>query len=627
MVNKLETCNQQVIQHLKKSRYFTNIPDNLFNQLISVLTHHRYKADQTILLQGQSNEQIHFLLNGRVGIYVDHEYVMSLTRNGDVFGEMSVIANQPVSADVITLSDVETLVLNAAYIRKNLDNLTKLDYFLAQLFSRMLTEKLWMSSRKAKQFEEANRSLIQAHLQLKLALTEQNNTNLDLSNQKKLLEQAKRASDYRAKIVMDSTAESIFGLDLDGICIWANPACARMTGYTQVADLLGRNMHSILHPARWDGTLYPAEGSHIYQVFKEGMGTHVEDEILTRKDGSRFAAEYWVYPIKEQNAIVGAVVSVLDITERKKTEDALKESKRLLEIKTKELEKANLDLKETQSRIIHQEKMASIGQLAAGVAHEINNPVSFVKSNLSSLKQFSESIHAFFMESDVMSKDFKKADSTDNERNSRMKKTKFSLMLASLGDLVNDSLEGVDRVEKIVKNLRTFSHMDKAEQTLSNINKGIESTLHIVWNELKYKAQVNQDLGDIPLVQCCLPELNQVFMNILVNASHAIEQDGTINIKTWHDAHYISIEITDNGSGIPLANIDKIFEPFFTTKEIGKGTGLGLSIAYDIVTKKHSGEIKVTSEVGKGTTFLVKIPTNIQAEFAAGSTPSKERAF
>ena len=187
------------------------------------------------------------------------------------------------------------------------------------------------------------------------------------------------------------------------------------------------------------------------------------------------------------------------------------------------------------------------------------------------------------------------------------KSLKIDYVLQDMGNLVRESLDGSERVRKIVQSLKSFSRVDETEYKVADINAGIESTINIVWNELKYKATVKKEYGDIPMTKCNPGQLNQVFMNMLVNAVNAIGERGEITVKTWTGNGDINISITDTGCGIPAENIKRIFEPFFTTKEVGKGTGLGLSIAYDIV-KKHNGKIKVDSEVGKGTTFTVIIP-------------------
>lgn len=280
---------------------------------------------------------------------------------------------------------------------------------------------------------------------------------------------------------------------------------------------------------------------------------------------------------------------------------------KILEDKNKELADAYAELKNTQSQILQQEKMASIGQLAAGVAHEINNPVGFITSNIGSLSKYVDKLQQFInAQSDVIAnyENFLATDELDALR----KKLKIDFVLEDVKDLVRESLDGTERVKTIVQNLKNFSRVDQSEQTMADLNECVESTLNIVWNELKYKTTVNKEYGDIPLTLCYPQQLNQVFMNLLMNGAQAIKEKGEITIRTWSDGDNIYVSISDSGCGIPAENLDRLFEPFFTTKAVGKGTGLGLSIAYDIVTKKHGGELLVNSEVDKGTTFTVKIP-------------------
>lgn len=277
----------------------------------------------------------------------------------------------------------------------------------------------------------------------------------------------------------------------------------------------------------------------------------------------------------------------------------------ILELQHKELENAYNNLKIAQSQITQQEKMASIGQLAAGVAHEINNPTGFIMSNLGSLQKYVNKLVEFIkVQAEAV-------EGLSEERKEEIRKKRSSLKVdfitEDIRSLVSESLDGTERIKKIVQDLKSFSRVDEAEQKRADINAGIESTINIVWNELKYKATVNKEYGDIPHTMCNPGQLNQVFMNILVNAAHAIEKQGEIRVRTWHEGGYINVSISDTGSGIPADKLPRIFEPFYTTKEVGKGTGLGLSIAYDIV-KKHNGEIEVESEVGKGTTFTITIP-------------------
>ncbi len=278
----------------------------------------------------------------------------------------------------------------------------------------------------------------------------------------------------------------------------------------------------------------------------------------------------------------------------------------VLENKNLELEKAYADLKASQSQLLQQEKMASIGQLAAGVAHEINNPVGFVTSNLGTLKKYIERLAEFIAKS---SEEIKASGSSDllTAFQEQRQKLKIDFILEDIESLIKESLDGVERVKVIVQNLKNFSRVDQAVDVRADINTCLDDTLNIAWNELKYKVTVQKEYGDLPLTRCKPQQLNQVFMNILVNAAQSIEEKGIIRIKTWVEDTAIFVSIEDTGCGISKENLSRVFEPFFTTKAIGKGTGLGLSITYDIV-KKHGGDMQVTSEVGKGSKFIIQLP-------------------
>jgi len=270
----------------------------------------------------------------------------------------------------------------------------------------------------------------------------------------------------------------------------------------------------------------------------------------------------------------------------------------------KELALAHDTLKQSQAQILQQEKMASVGQLAAGVAHEINNPMGFISSNLSSLAKYLERLAAFIRTLEEKLPQ----DPPDEELAALRKQLKIDYILEDAAHLVEESLDGAGRVKKIVQGLKNFSRIDQAERLAADINECLDTTLNIIWNELKYKCEVKKEYGELPQTVCNPQQLNQMFMNLLVNAAQAIETKGEIRIKTWSDQDWIYTRISDTGSGIPQDKIKRIFEPFYTSKEVGKGTGLGLSIVYDIVVKNHHGDIQVESVEGKGTAFTVKIP-------------------
>ena len=337
---------------------------------------------------------------------------------------------------------------------------------------------------------------------------------------------------------------------------------------------------------------------------------------------------------KDQNEeICGALACSRDVTKQKlaKTEQK-KASEKIaflnknlgktvdqLERKNDELERVLMELKATQAQILQSEKMASIGQLAAGVAHEINNPTGFVSSNLNVLAGYDTDIKSLIEQYRAIVSDIKAGAATSaNEGRSSIseqlshiaeleKEVDIDFILNDTPNLIKECREGAERIKKIVIDLKDFAHPVEHKLNYADINKNMESTLNVVWNELKYKARVVKEYGELPQVKCYSQQINQVFVNLLVNAAQAIAKEGEIRISTRKIDDSVEIKISDTGAGIPKENLLKIFDPFFTTKEVGKGTGLGLNVAYNII-KKHKGTIEVQSEIGKGTTFTIQIP-------------------
>jgi len=363
------------------------------------------------------------------------------------------------------------------------------------------------------------------------------------------------------------------------------------------------------------------------QIMQFGKPIIGKLERITDAEGK----EHWFSVIKvpwcdEQGKVIGVVGISRDITEQKKIEkligryaeevkrakeNAEKNSKNLART-IKELKLANEKLKQTQSQLLQQEKMASIGQLAAGVAHEINNPTGFVSSNLGTMGEYVEDLMKVFEKYDKLYDFCKKLEderiaSLLREIEDAKESIDLDFILEDFNKVIEESKEGMQRIKKIVQNLKDFSHPGEEKLTYVDVNKAIESTLSIVWNELKYKAEVIKEYGEIPEIKGYPQQLNQVFMNMLINAVQAIKEKGRIRIKTYAEDKNIFIEISDTGVGMSEEVMSHIFEPFFTTKEVGRGTGLGLSMSYGII-KKHNGEIKVKSKIGEGTTFTVKLP-------------------
>lgn len=264
------------------------------------------------------------------------------------------------------------------------------------------------------------------------------------------------------------------------------------------------------------------------------------------------------------------------------------------------------DLIENHRKMIAQEKMASVGQLAAGVAHEVNNPTGYIASNLATLQKYLARLEKYLVAQQQLI-DTECSEEATAALTQLRRKLKIDLIREDIGEIVEDSLEGTERIRRIVLGLKNFSRKEAEELQPVDINKVLEETLSLCWNELKYKAEVERDFGNLPQISGLPQKLSQVFLNLLVNAAQAIKERGKIGVQSRLVGHQIEVEISDTGCGIPEESLNEIFEPFFTTKEAGVGTGLGLAILQDIVSQ-HQGEVKVRSLVGEGTTFTVCLP-------------------
>lgn len=278
-------------------------------------------------------------------------------------------------------------------------------------------------------------------------------------------------------------------------------------------------------------------------------------------------------------------------------------------------------LEETHVQLLQSEKLASIGQLAAGVAHEINNPIGFISANLNTLRTWVRSLLAVIAAHDAALTQLEPA--TRDALTAMRGEADLDYVRDEIVTLIDESIDGAVRVRRIVQDLRDFSRPGSGEWSVVDIHAGLESTLNVVHNELKYKADIVREYGDVPQVECLPSQLNQVFMNLLVNAAHAIPSRGVITIRTSSDGEQVSIAISDTGTGMTPDVVRRIFDPFFTTKPVGQGTGLGLSVSHGIV-ERHRGAIDVTSEPGRGTTFCVRLPIR-RAEGSADAAAAVEQ--
>jgi len=355
---------------------------------------------------------------------------------------------------------------------------------------------------------------------------------------------------------------------------------------------------------RYAGKVEPREGARPSSAICWPL--RINNQIIGVMSLNRLAGEkpFTEKDIEEGEPMINLMALVIDNTRLYATQQ--KHIQELFQLNG-DLRKSNEHLEEAHNQLLQSEKMASIGQLAAGVAHEINNPVGYINSNLTTLKTYIQDLMQV-MNCYAGLESLFPAGSQELDTLRRVKQdVDLEFLQNDIGNLLQESQEGVERVSKIVQDLKGFSHVDHAEWLESDLLRGLESTLNIVHNELKYKAEVVKEYAELPLVECIPSQINQVFMNLLVNAAQSIEKQGTITLRSGMEDDEIWVEIEDTGKGIAPKHLARIFDPFFTTKPVGKGTGLGLSLSYGIV-RKHGGRLEVDSTVGKGSRFRMWLP-------------------
>ncbi|WP_075791852.1 ATP-binding protein [Massilia putida] len=362
-------------------------------------------------------------------------------------------------------------------------------------------------------------------------------------------------------------------------------------------NVLGYRPEEMLaDPNFWFDHIHPDDAPNIFsslaQLFVDGEKTYeyrfrtASGEFLWMHDRLRLICD-------DRGAPVEVIGSLTDITVRKHMEQ---EQQQLI-----------ARLSEAHDQLLQSEKMASIGQLAAGVAHEINNPIGFVNSNMGTLKHY---VGTLLQVVDSYSEAVNKAapgSALAAEIEAISREADLGYLKDDIADLVSESMDGLKRVKDIVQALKDFSHVGLTDWQYADVHAGLDTTLNIVANEIKYKATVEKLYGKLPEIKCLASQLNQVFMNLLVNAAQAIQSRGVITIATGTQEGWVWVRISDNGCGIAPENLKRVFEPFFTTKPVGSGTGLGLSLSYSIVNK-HGGRIEVASKPGVGTVFTIRLP-------------------
>jgi PAS domain S-box-containing protein len=400
----------------------------------------------------------------------------------------------------------------------------------------------------------------------------------DITRRKKIEEQARRSHE-NLKNMLKHAPFGVVIVDRKRIIRWANRSVVKLVEKS-IDQMVGAHCVDLLCE----------RGQDRCPVLDDNQDITNSKRILRRADGGELTILKSVNEIEFDNEPM-LLECFIDITEQERVEQKLKQA---------------------QSHLVQSEKLASIGQLAAGVAHEINNPTGFIMSNLGTLKEYLETYRELVQRYAELERAV--APNASGETAALIESVKelresedLEFIEEDVRQLLEESLEGTVRIRDIVQNLKSFARVDESEIKEADLNECLESTIKMAWNELKYKCTVHRKFSDIPPLRCNPGQLNQVFINLLVNAAHAIPEKGDVTVETLSDDKGVTVRIADTGAGIPADKLSKIFEPFFTTKKQGVGTGLGLSISYGIV-EKHGGTLQVDSEVGRGTVFTIFLP-------------------
>ena len=403
--------------------------------------------------------------------------------------------------------------------------------------------------------------------------------------QRKLAEEALRQSHRETEQLLTAISSILIGVGTDNKVTRWNEAAENNLGISK-SHALGKRFSTL--KIKWDWNIVCEQ---IKQCRNKKQPTNINDIQYTHKNGSEGFLNIIINPLTKQKAekTSGYLLLAYDITNRKILENQLAQA----------------------------QKLESVGQLAAGIAHEINTPMQYINDNTTFLKKAFTQFTAMVEETSRLLEKCNAANEFKQKSAALPKRSELDFLLNEIPQAIEETLTGIERVTKIVKAMKEFSHPGQTDKTFIDINKAIESTIAISKNEYKYIADLKTDFDrTLPRVECLPGEFNQVILNIVINATHAIKdvveqginKRGTITITTKQEDHWAVIKISDTGNGIPEKIRTKVFDPFFTTKEVGKGTGQGLAISHDVIVVKHKGTLTFESEMGKGTTFTIRLP-------------------
>ena len=459
------------------------------------------------------------------------------------------------------------------------------------------TQQFIEQVRLLKELDEKKGEMLAQNEELRQQSEELNSINENLEGALQDVHVAQQEAKKLA-VVAEHTQNAVIITDAIGKIEYVNEAFEEMTGYHK-EEVGGQKPGDFLQGPNTD------TATKKYISEKLGEQKPFSAEIINYTKEGR---EYWINldisPVFDGDELVNFVGIQADITEIKLQKDKLQKDKN-------QAEQAFTQLKHNQSSLIQTEKMSLLGQLTAGIAHEINNPINFVYAGTNTLRLLVSDMMKVLDQYDVLAKQVVAGEdhlAQMEEIEALKKEIEYVDLKEDINGMLEDITKGTERTEEIVKSLRTFSRIGEDGFRKADLHDNIDSTLVILNTKFKDRISVEKHYAEfLPDVACNIGEINQVFVNLISNAIDAIDGKGVIHIKTWADQSHAYISIADSGAGIPEERLSKIFEPFFTTKDIGKGTGLGLAISHGII-ENHQGTIEVKSEMGKGTVFVIQLP-------------------